>query len=191
MMIAMTRYEVYDHAGQIPLNEWHSSGIEVPVFDKDNTLTSFHDSQFIDEVIKGLIANGLPDLFPIIALVSNSNNPKYMQGVGSDLGKRLGGVDVLTVCQSDGYPSKPNPAMGLRVAKLLGAHTHELGIIGDRRLIDVRFGTRLGAGRIALCHKVGYGDACGVPTLRRIESVLVGVECVLGLAGDHSLMSEK
>jgi predicted HAD superfamily phosphohydrolase YqeG len=180
---SMVSYERYEHAGQIPFNLWAYRGIKIPIFDKDSTLTSFHQDSFIPEVIEGLVANKVPDLFRGIALVSNSNDPKHIEAVAENLSDALDGMEVFGLCQAEifGKARKPNPIMGEMVADHFEIKPEQLGVIGDRRLIDVRFGHRLGAGAIALCDKVGDGDQRGVPALRVLEDVIVSVETYFGL----------
>jgi predicted HAD superfamily phosphohydrolase YqeG len=173
----MAVYETYENAGQIPFEEWSARGIQVPIFDKDATLTSFHQDTFIPEVMEGLIANKLTDFFPRIALVSNSNDAPHIHAVAKSLSLELGGIEVFGLCQAQGgIALKPNRMTGLIVADHFEVKPYELGVIGDRRLVDVSFGKKLGAGAIALCDKVGEGDQKGVPLVRFLEKVIVSFE---------------
>jgi predicted HAD superfamily phosphohydrolase YqeG len=178
----MASYEIYDNAGQIPFENWYAKGIRIPVFDCDRTLTSFHQDDLIPKVIDGLIANMSPVHFPEMALVSNSSDPGHTHEVAEKLAETLGGRIVYSLCQADipGKSRKPNPIMGLMVAEYFSVEPAELGIIGDRRLVDVSFGENVGAGAIALCGKVGKGDAWGVPALRVLERTIVSIETALG-----------
>ena len=178
----MVSYERYEHAGKIPLKRWKDQGIKIPLFDKDGTLTSFHQDGFIPEVIDGLIANGLPDLFQGIALISNSDDPKHIEKVAEDLMDALGGMEVYRLCQAElsVKARKPKSLMGEMAADHFMIDPSELGVIGDRRFVDVSFGKNLGAGAIALCSKVGEGDQKGVPAVRRIEDLIVSAETFLG-----------
>lgn len=144
-------YERYEHAGQIPFAEWSDSGILVPVFDKDGTLTHANRSDFVDEVINGLAAQELPDIFPDIALVSNNHDHNHVVEFSDLLRVRLG-IRVFAISRAQGYRSKPDPEMGLEVAKHFDVTPDRLGVIGDRRLTDVSFGRNIGAGAIALCN---------------------------------------
>ncbi len=174
----MTSYEMYDNAGQIPFEDWYKIGIKIPILDIDGTLTSFHQDDLIEEVIQGFIDNRLNEFFPEIALVSNSSDPKHTHRVAENLAETLGGIFIYSICQAEipGRARKPNPIMGLGVASYFSVKPAELGVIGDRRLIDIRFGEKLGAGAIALCNKVGEGDARGVLALRYLEKLLVSIE---------------
>jgi HAD superfamily hydrolase (TIGR01662 family) len=183
----MPKYELYNHAGEIPFNKWLQKGILIPVFDKDNTITVSNDNEFIKEVIEGLIANNLSDIYPRIALVSNNKNIDHIHKIAKKLENTLGVSEVFCVCQAKGYKRKPNPEMGLVVAEHFGVKPEELGIIGDRRLVDVSFGGKLKAGAIALCKKVSPGDATFVPTIRKFEKIIVSTEKTLGIA---NLISE-
>jgi FMN phosphatase YigB (HAD superfamily) len=175
-MVGVALYELFDHAGEIPFNRWELKGIRLPIFDKDNTLTSFHDDVLIQYVVDGLINNGLADIYHDIAIVSNSEDPQHIREVAGNLGEILGGVNVFSVSKGEGYNRKPDPEMGLVVAEHFNLTPNHLGVIGDRRLVDVKFGRRLNAGAIALCGKVGEGDARGVPLLRLLESTVVYLE---------------
>lgn len=175
-------YETYEHAGQIPFKEWKGRGIKIPIFDKDGTLTSFHQDSFIPKVIDGLIAQDLPSLFPGIALVSNSSDREHIQIVAENLSDKLDGIEVYGLCKGEifGKARKPTTIMGEWVADHFNVELSELGVIGDRRLVDVSFGKNLGAGAIALCDKVGEGDERGVPALRVVENVFVAYEKYFG-----------
>jgi HAD superfamily hydrolase (TIGR01662 family) len=184
----MATYERYEHAGQIPFEEWRLKGVEIPIFDKDNTLTSFHDNAFIPGVIDGLLANGLPDYYRQIALVSNSSDGAHIAKVAEDLSQDLDGITVFPLCQAEiggRLARKPHTIMGEMVASHFNIRPDQLGVIGDRRFIDVKFGKKLGARAIALCDKVGEGDQKGVPTLRVIEGVVVSFEERLGIAANR------
>jgi HAD superfamily hydrolase (TIGR01662 family) len=167
-------YQLLNHAGEVPFSEWKANGIEIPIFDKDNTLTSFHDDALLDEVA-GPLREGLQGVYENIALVSNSHDAEHVQEVGETLSEALG-VNVFSISKADGYKRKPSPEMGIVVAKHFGIQREQLGVIGDRRFVDVRFGINLGAGAIALCRKVGFGDAKGVPLIRAVESLVVSRE---------------
>lgn len=169
-------YSTHEHAGEVPLSIWRQRGIRALILDKDNTLSDFHGTTTLPYVIQGLKEQGIA-LFPNIAVVSNGEDSKAV----SEFGKRLEGelgVSVLAVCVGDGFRRKPNPDMGNAVAACLGVTPDEIGVIGDRRLVDVTFGHRLGAGAIALCNKQGESDAFGVPIVRVIEGSIVRHETV-------------
>lgn len=174
-------YERYLHAGLIPFADWKESGIVVPVFDKDGTLTHANSHDLVDEVVNGLWAQDFPDLYPDIAVVSNNVGGDHMRKFAAILRGRLG-VKGSIFSVADGYAAKPHPAMGLAVAIQFGVATEQLGVIGDRRLTDVGFGRNVGAGMIALCAKAGDGDAKWVPQLRALEAGLVAGETLLGIA---------
>ena len=175
-------YDLYHHAGEIPFDSWKVRGVKVPVFDLDNTLSSFHGYYLIDKVRQGFY-NNLPVSFPDIAIATNSREPSRALEFASILNSELG-VSVLPLSSGDGYRRKPHPQMGIIIAEEFVVDTSELGIIGDRRLVDVRFGQNLGASAIALCEKQGDGDAPGVGALRIIEAGIVRVEIASGVAHD-------
>ena len=149
-------YGVYHSVGQIPFATWQESGVKVPVFDKDHTVTNYQDRCLLEDVIKELKNAEFPDIYPAIGLVSNSRATEAVRECGVALQRALG-VEVVTVTRADGpYPRKPHPRMGRVAAMKLGATGPEqVGVIGDRRFTDVAFGSRLGAGAIALCDRVG------------------------------------
>lgn len=173
------KYERYHHAGEIPFAEWRNSGIRVPIFDKDGTLTHANRHDFVDEVVDGLVAQNIPDVFPDIALVSNNHDHTHVEEFAGILRRKLG-MSVFALSRAQGHKSKPDPEMGLVVASHFDVEPEQLGVIGDRLLTDVAFGRRLGAGAIALCDKAGDGDAKWVPQLRVVEAGLVTVDRILG-----------
>jgi HAD superfamily hydrolase (TIGR01662 family) len=174
-------YALYRHAGEVPFEQWRLAGIEVPVFDKDGTITSANREHFVDEVIDGFIAQDLASIYPTIAVVSNNNDASHVQEFNERLQDEVG-VKVFSVCKADGYPSKPDPSMGLRVAQEFGVEPSQLGICGDRRLVDVVFGRNVGAGAIALCRKAGKGDAAFVPLVRPLEAGIVRLDRIRKVA---------
>ena len=176
----MPSYELHNNAGTINYAEWKDNGIELPVFDKDGTLTNFNSLQFVPDVIEGLKEN-LVGVYQAIAIVSNNHDSNHFKKFCNLLEDELG-IDVFGVCRADGYASKPNPEMGIAVAKNFGLRQEQLGIVGDRRYTDVKFGRKLGAGAIVLCAKVGEGDAKGVPSLRRFERGVIRLEKLLQFA---------
>lgn len=174
----MTKYELYKHAGVIPYADWKQRGIELPIFDKDGTLTHFNRLDLVDEVIDGMVAQEFPDIYPEISIVSNNHDHDHVEEFAELLGAKLG-VGVYAVSRAQGHQGKPHPEMGIHVAEHFGLEPEQIGVIGDRRLTDVKFGRNMGAGVAALCHKVGEGDADWVPTLRVLESSIVMCERVM------------
>jgi HAD superfamily hydrolase (TIGR01662 family) len=176
----MSPYRLYEHAGLIDFEEWQSEGIRIPIFDKDGTLTSANNLELVPEVIDGLRCN-LSGVFSAIALVSNNQDPSQVQQLKDILQDELK-VSVFAICRADKFPRKPNIAMGLEVAKHFGVSRSELATVGDRRFTDVSFGRKLGAGAIALCKKVGVGEAKGVAPIRKLEDHFVNIERSLQIA---------
>jgi len=179
--VSASTYELYEHAGLVPLADWKARGVEIPVFDKDGTLAHANQFQLVDEAIEGLELQGLSSIYPAVALASNNHDADHVQTFAEQLESELD-VEVFTVCRAEGHPRKPDPAMGLIIARHFGVRPDQLGLIGDRRLSDVGFGRRLGAGAIALCKKGGEGDARGVPILRLGESAIVCAERLMKVA---------
>jgi FMN phosphatase YigB (HAD superfamily) len=179
----MLSYEIYDNAGEVSLGLWKQTGIEAVLFDLDGTLTSFHDDVLNGDVVEGLRAQGLANIFPNVAIASNSTDAAQVRKVAKVFGETLG-VNVYAVSKTDagGYLPKPHPEMGKAAAQNLRVSPNQLGVIGDRRLADVTFGHHLGAGAIALCEKVGMGDAKWVPSWRKLERPIVAAERQLRIA---------
>lgn len=175
----MSVYELHQHAGKVDYAGWKESGIVVPIFDKDGTLTHASKFEFVDEVIDELSAAQLPDIYPDIALVSNNTQRSHVKEFATLLERRLG-VGVYAVSRADGFKPKPHPEMGQLVATEFGVEPSELGVVGDRWMTDVQFGRRLGAGAIALCAKAGQGDVFAVPLLRKYESIRVRLDRLQG-----------
>ena len=177
----MTKYEIYEHAGKVPYSEWKESGIVVPIFDKDGTLTHANQLNFVDEVVDELAHAELPDIYPNIALVSNNHDHSHVLDFSRSLERKLG-VNVYAISRAGGYKKKPDPMMGFEVVKRFGVKPEQLGVIGDRLLTDVRFAHNLGAGAVALCDKAGEGDAKWVPMLRKVEALIVARDIRKGRA---------
>jgi predicted HAD superfamily phosphohydrolase YqeG len=176
MILEMPKYDLCDNAGEVAYKTWAQFGVELPILDMEGTLTSYGSTELNEDVIAGLERQGIADIFPRgMALVSNSKDPNNPHVVGDALASKLD-MQVLTLCVGDGYKRKPNPEMGLKIVSWTGLKPEQLGVVGDRRLVDVRFGQKLGAGAIALTRKVGKGDARWVPTFRKIESDIVTIE---------------
>lgn len=178
--IQMTTYELFDHAGQVPYEHWAERGIKIPVFDKDGTLSHANRLDFIPEVVDDL-REILPGVFPYIAIASNNHDRQHVLEFAARLEDELD-VEVFSVSRADGYRSKPHPEMARAIAGHFGVRAEQLGVIGDRRLTDVRFGRNVGAGALALCRKAGEGDTLFVPTIRRLEAGIVRTERLFGRA---------
>ncbi|HET9721544.1 MAG TPA: HAD-IIIA family hydrolase [Candidatus Saccharimonadales bacterium] len=170
----MPRYELVQSAGDVPYDDWAGRGVKAVLFDKDGTLTHANQPTMIDGVLESLQQQELNRLFSHIGISSNNPDTRAVNTLASLLEDRLD-IGVLAL-SSAAYRRKPHPEMGLAAAEQLGVSPNELGIVGDRRLTDVSFGLRVGAGAIALCEKGGDGDALFVPTLRRVEKVFVRAE---------------
>lgn len=177
----MPSYELYEHAGRVPFADWKARGIEIPVFDKDGTLTHANQLRFVDEVIEGFKQQGLSNIYPNIAVPSNNHSVDHVRAFAEQLESEVG-VSVFAVCRGHGYSGKPDTEMGLVIAQHFGVRLDQLGVIGDRRLTDIRFGRKLGVGAIALCKKAGEGDTKWVPSLRRVETIIVGAERLMKVA---------
>lgn len=177
----MPRYELVRHAGEVPFNEWAEAGVKVPIFDKDGTLTPVNQEGLLDDVISALQQQDLKNIFEQIAVVSNNHDALAVERFRRKLEAELG-LGVLAVSRAHDYRRKPHPEMGLAIAEQAGVVPDQMGVIGDRRYTDVRFGIRLGAARIALCEKLGEGDARFVPTIRRLEEAWVAADRVRGIA---------
>lgn len=180
-MATTETYGYYEHAGKVPYEQWKQSGIAVPIFDKDGTLTHANRLEFVDEVVDELAQAELPDIYPYIALVSNNHDHDHVRDFANRLEIRLG-IDVFAVSRAQGYDSKPKPAMGHVVAKEFDVMPSEIGVVGDRLLTDVRFAKRFGAGAVALCAKAGEGDARWVPMLRVLEKGMLAYDLRRGRA---------
>lgn len=181
----MTTCDLYNHAGQVPLDVWEYRGVRVPIIDIDNTLTDFHGESLLPEVVEGLRSQNLADRFVGIGLASNGTEQRRVNYI-RDLVKAELDVEVYGV-SAETFPKKPNPAMGEDIAGHFDVETNELGVIGDRWWTDVRFGRKLGARAVAMCDKVGDGDAKGVPLLRIVESGLVIVERTIRTVEDNRM----
>ncbi|HET7529199.1 MAG TPA: HAD family hydrolase [Candidatus Saccharimonadales bacterium] len=170
----MPKYELVRDAGEVPYDEWALRGVKAVLFDKDGTLTHANQLTLVEDVIDRLRGKELHKLFTHIGISSNNHDPAAVEAVAGILEDRLG-IGVLALSQA-AYRRKPHPQMGLAAAEQLGIAPEELGIVGDRRYTDVRFGLKLRARAIALCEKAGEGDTRFVPTLRRIEKVWVNAD---------------
>jgi len=93
----MPAYELYDHAGEVPLRTWKTTGVEVPIFDIDGTLTSYHGDDFINKVVLGLLGQEIDKVYPRVGLVSNTTDTRHVNTVAHNLEETLG-VNVYTVC---------------------------------------------------------------------------------------------
>ena len=176
-MTIRPKYQIVRHAGEVDYNQWANDyGVEVVVFDKDGTLTEVNQSQLIVEVVEGMQAQDFGDLFQGVAIASNNRESTAVKQLGSDLHRELG-IDVVTFSKADGFARKPKPQMGLHIANHFEVIPNQLGVVGDRRLTDVTFGLKLGAGAIALCERQGKRDSFGVPILRAlVERPMITVE---------------
>jgi len=174
-------YERYDNAGEVPFAEWRKSGILIPVFDKDGTLTDANSLTLVEEVMDGLEQQGLAGIYPEIALASNNHDHGHVEEAADLVRTRLD-IGVFAISRAQGYKSKPSGDMGFVIANHFEVQPKELGVIGDRRLTDVSFGRSFGAGAIALCDKAGEGDAPWVPQLRVIEAGIVAIDTIRGIA---------
>ncbi|HEX5448247.1 MAG TPA: HAD family hydrolase [Candidatus Saccharimonadales bacterium] len=177
----MPKYELVRHAGEVPYEDWAKAGVKVPIFDKDGTLTPVNQNVLLEDVMAALRRQQLGDLFDRLAVVSNNHDAAAVDAFAKKLEEELG-IGVLAVSRAHDFNKKPNPAMGVMIAEQVGVEPRELGVIGDRRYTDVRFGIRLGAAKIALCQKMGEGDSRFVPTARRIEKIWVAADKVRGIA---------
>ena len=155
------RYELYENAGQVPLPEWASRGIKIPVFDKDGTLTDFNSDNLIKEATDALVKQNLSQYFLAIALVSNNKDPIHIHDFADHLAAVLG-IQVYAICAGEGYRRKPYTIK-----------PDQLGVVGDRWISDVLFAMWLGAGAIALTEKAGDGDDIGVPMVRLAERGII------------------
>jgi HAD superfamily hydrolase (TIGR01662 family) len=176
----MSKYELHKNAGTVNYADWQEkNGILVPVFDIDGTLTD-HKSLSLDEsVMYGLEKQNISDVFPDIAIVSNNPNLEHVRIISDKVARRLG-VYVFSVCVAEGYAKKPHPVMGEVVANHFGIYPEQLGVVGDRRISDITFARELGAGAMALCAKIGQGDAPFVPLVRVLEKGVVATEWIFG-----------
>ncbi len=66
-------YELHSHAGEISYEDWRANGIEIPVFDKDGTLSHANRLDLVPEVIEGLKEQRLAEHYPWIAIASNNH----------------------------------------------------------------------------------------------------------------------
>ncbi|HOR23532.1 HAD-IIIA family hydrolase [Candidatus Saccharibacteria bacterium] len=186
----MSRYELHKNAGTVNYADWQENkGIKIPIFDIDGTLTE-HKSLVLDnEVMLGLEQQAINKIFPNIAIVSNNPNLKHVEAVSHMVAERLS-VNVFSTCIAEGYAKKPNPIMGQVVANHFNVKTENLGIVGDRRISDITFAKKLGAGAMALCAKVGIEDAPFVPLVRIGERVIVVAEWATGRIKNNLLKLE-
>lgn len=182
----MKDFELHRHAGQVPLDVLEFIGVKVLIIDVDNTLTDFHGDLLIPEVVDGLRSQGVADRFVGVGLASNGKSQERVNYIRDLVGEGLG-IETYGVC-AEVYPKKPDPAMGRAIADHFEVNPNETAVIGDRWVTDVTFGRRLGSRAIALCDKVGEGDAWGVPALRRIEAGIVMLEQVVRTAEDERSM---
>lgn len=180
-------YELYNHAGEVPYQDWADAGVRAVIFDKDSTLTHHNQGRFVDTVLSELRQQDLSSIFDRLAIVSNNHNPREVQALASLLESELG-LGVLAVSRGqldeagNPMPKKPHPAMGEYVARQFSLSPDQLGVVGDRLITDKGFGVRLGAAKIALCQKVGEGDPRFVPTIRRIEQAWIERDRRRGIA---------
>ena len=177
----MFSYELYGHAGEVPFKLWRDRGIKVPIFDIDGTLAEQDGNTINQEVLDGLLDQGFADIFPEIALASNNTDRGHVDNFSSQLGLALG-VKSHSFSVGHEQPRKPSPYMGQYIADSFSVENYELGMVGDRRFTDVQFAKNFGAGAVALCRKIGDGDAPGVSLLRPLESVIVFAEQVFRIA---------
>ncbi len=168
-------YELHSHAGEISYADWLEQGIQVPIFDKDGTLSHANRLDLVAEVIEGMRRQRFAEVYSDIAISSNNHDARHVKVFGRIVEEALG-VSVYAISRADGFNSKPHPEMGLEIARYFGVSPDRLGMIGDRLFTDVAFGRNVGVGAIALCEKAGEGDARGVATLRRAEAFVVGFD---------------
>jgi predicted HAD superfamily phosphohydrolase YqeG len=174
--------ESYRSAGEIDYRALKNRGIKVPVLDLEGTYIPYKGNDFIDEVREGLEAQRFGEIFPRIAIASNSPNNEHVQGVAELFREELGLEEVFALARGDGsvYRGKPHPQMGLEIARHFDVTPREMGVIGDRWFTDGKFAMNLGAGALALCEKAGEGDARWVSTLRVVEAGIIRVRHLRG-----------
>jgi predicted HAD superfamily phosphohydrolase YqeG len=180
---SMTKVELYEHAGLVRLDRWEKRGVRVPIIDIDNTLTSFRDMTLFPHVVDGLRSQGIADRFVGVGIAADYTDKERVRKIQGLVEMELG-IETYAVC-APMDSKRPDPFMGEDIADYFDIETAQLGIIGDRWLTDVRFGQNLGAGAIALCNKVGEGDARFVPLLRFLEEKIVIIEQLSGLVVDN------
>lgn len=178
----MWRYELHKNAGTVNYEDWRKEkGILVPVFDIDNTLTLPYSLELDKTVLRGLKKQRLYDLYPGIAIATNNVNYDHAKFISQKLEDELD-LEVFVASVAMGMARKPNKEQGDIIAKHFNIRQEQLGVVGDRRISDIRFARNLGAGAMALCMKIGEGDSLGVATARRIEQLLVWYEKKVGIA---------
>lgn len=176
-----TRYETYPDAGQVDYAAWKDSGILVPVFDKDGTLTDANQNTLVEDVLRGMEEQDFANIYPQIGVASNNHDAEHVDEFGQMLSDRLQ-VEVFAISRAHGFQPKPEPEQGFAIADHFSVLPEQIGVVGDRRLTDVRFSRKMGAGAMALCDKAGEGDAKWVPELRVLERGIVYGERKLGTA---------
>jgi FMN phosphatase YigB (HAD superfamily) len=178
----MWRYELHKNAGTVNYEDWkEEKGILVPVFDIDNTLTLPYNLELDKMVLSGLKKQYLSDLYPGIAIATNNVNYDHAKHIGQQLEDELD-IEVFIASVAMGIARKPNREQGDIIAEHFGVKPDQLGVVGDRRISDIRFARNLGAGAMALCMKIGEGDSIGVATARKLEQMLVWYEKKMGIA---------
>jgi len=180
LYVQMFVYELHKNAGTVNYKDWYDKGIVVPVFDIDGTLTEHQSTELDQKVIGGLNKQCFRDLYPEIA-IANNYDLDHVKLVAKKAEAQLG-VKALIVSIGEGYIRKPHPIMGQVVANYFDILPEQIGVVGDRRISDVTFGRKLGAGAIALCAKVGEGDAPFVGFVRELEAIKVFLDRIGGSA---------
>ncbi len=153
----MSKYELHKNAGTVNYQDWHDLGVRIPIFDVDGTLTSHRSTELDKTVMDCLKSQNMPDIFPDIAIATNNPNLAHVEIVANKMHVRLG-VNTYIASVAMGMAKKPNPAQGLNIAQHFEVTPNQLGVVGDRRISDVRFAYNLGAGAMALCIKIGQEE---------------------------------
>ena len=177
----MLKYELHKNAGTVNYKDWRDQrGIVIPVFDVDGTLTDHRSLDLEKAVIDGLLGQKFNTIFSKVGIASNNPDVKHVEQIANDLVSVLEIDEAYIASVGLGLAGKPFREQGYKIAEHFNVEPEHLGIVGDRWISDVLFARNLGAGAVALCTQIGRDDARGVPTVRALEKVVVGIEKLIG-----------
>ena len=144
---------------EINLDELKNQGIKIILFDLDSTLMASKSAQYSPEITEWL--NRVRKDFKI-AIVSNNNNPKYIEKV-----RAITDFPVLF------NANKPKAEKAKNFIEELGFNSDDAIIVGDRPLTDILCGKFLGCKTILVDSITA--DTENLPTrfVRKLERICI------------------
>jgi hypothetical protein len=144
---------------EINLEELKAQGIKGILFDLDSTLMASKSAQYSEETLNWL--NQVQKDF-FIAVVSNNNNPQYIEKV-----KKISNFPTLFEAK------KPQTQKVTEFLHGYGIATCECALVGDRPLTDILCGKRLGCKTILVDSITANSEAKIVRFVRWLERLTI------------------